>query len=298
MIRLAVLILMTALPLAVAAHADDSFLLPASSPASSPPASSAPPSFAPLPHLKHPIAVIAHRAGRGIMPENTMAAIRNAIKLGVDYVELDIRATQDGHLVIMHDSSVDRTTNGKGNVRDLDFATIESLDAGSKFDAKYVGEKVPTFDDVLAVCRNHVHIYVDHKQAPTEQVYAAIKAHGMEKQVVVYNGTRGLQEWKAIAPHIPVMPSLPDEYRKPGGVAEYEQILAAEVLDGNLVEWTKELVDQAHALGVKVYVDNLGPNDNPAGFHKAIEMGVDGIQTDYPDQLIAYLKENPPQAGR
>ena len=63
------------------------------------------------------------------------------------------------------------------------------------------------------------------------------------------------------------------------------------MLDGNLVEWNKELVDQAHACGVKVYVDNLGPNDNLPGFKKAIEMGVDGIQTDYPDQLIDYLKE-------
>ena len=255
------------------------------------------PAFAPLPRLKHPIAVIAHRAGRGIMPENTMSAIRNAIKIGVDYVELDIRATRDGQLVIMHDGTVDRTTNGKGAVKDLDFATIEALDAGSKFSAKYAGEKVPTFDQVLALCRNRVHIYVDHKQAPTEQVYAEIKKHGMEKQVVVYNGPRDLKEWKAVAPHIPVMPSLPDEFRREGGIAEFEKYLAAEVLDGNIVEWTKELVDQAHALGVKVYVDNLGPNDNPDGFRKAIEMGVDGIQTDYPDQLVAYLKTNPPQTA-
>src|SRR5579871_1635952 len=118
MIRLAGFVLLTVLAVALSAHADD---LAAS--------------FAPLPRLKHPIAVIAHRAGRGIMPENTLAAIRNAIKLGVDYVELDIRATSDGHLVIMHDSTVDRTTNGKGAVRDLDFATIESLDAGRKFSA-------------------------------------------------------------------------------------------------------------------------------------------------------------------
>jgi glycerophosphoryl diester phosphodiesterase len=251
-----------------------------------------PASFAPLPHLKHSIAVIAHRAGRGIMPENTLAAIRNAIKLGVDYVELDIRATRDGKLVIMHDGTVDRTTNGKGAVKDLDAATVEALDAGSKFSAQYAGEKVPTFDQVLSLCRNRVHIYVDHKQAPTEQVYEAIKQHGMEKQVIVYNGPDGLKEWKAIAPHIPVMPSLPDEYRRAGGVGDFERELAAEVLDGNLVEWTRELVDQAHALGVKVYVDNLGPNDNPEGFRKAIEMGVDGIQTDYPDQLLAYLKAN------
>ena len=61
------------------------------------------PDFAPLPPLKHPIAVIAHRAGRALSPENTLAAIHKAIALGVDYVELDIRATKDGHLVIMHD---------------------------------------------------------------------------------------------------------------------------------------------------------------------------------------------------
>src|SRR5437016_9697029 len=97
-------------------------------------AADTPTGFAPLPRLKHPIAVIAHRAGRGIMPENTLSAIRNAIKLGVDYVELDIRATKDGHLVIMHDGTVDRTTNGKGAVRDLDLDTIAALDAGSKFD--------------------------------------------------------------------------------------------------------------------------------------------------------------------
>jgi len=247
-------------------------------------------SFAPLPPLRHPIAVIAHRAGRALSPENTLGAIRKAISLGVDYVELDIRATKDGQLVIMHDGSVDRTTNGHGAVKDLTLAEIRALDAGSKFDPKYAGEKVPTFEEVLKLCKGKVCIYVDHKQAPTEQVLALIRKFGMEKRVVVYNGPRDLLEWKKIAPSIPVMPSLPDEYRRPGGIAEFEKLLPAEVLDGNLVEWTKELVDQCHALGVKVYVDNLGPNDNPDGFRKAIDMGVDGIQTDHPDMLVESLR--------
>src|SRR5579863_6165855 len=107
-----------------------------------------PAGFAPLPRLKHSIAVIGHRGGRALAPENTLAAFRNAIKLGADYVEVDVRATRDGKLVIMHDSTVDRTTDGKGAVRDLDFATIRALDAGSKFSAQYAGEKVPTFDEV------------------------------------------------------------------------------------------------------------------------------------------------------
>jgi glycerophosphoryl diester phosphodiesterase len=253
---------------------------------------------APLPPIKHPIAVVAHRAGKALAPENTLAAIRNAIQLGVDYVELDIRTTKDGKLVIMHDRSVDRTTNGTGNVRDLTLDEIRKLDAGSKYSPKFMGEKVPTFDEVLDLCHNKVYIYVDHKEAPTQQVYDAIRQHGMEKQVVVYNDPMDLKEWKRIAPHIPVMPSLPDQFRRPGGVAEFYKLLPAEVLDGHMLEWTKELVDQAHAVGAKVYVDIMGPTDNADGYRKALETGVDGLQTDKPDQLLQFLAQSAPPAKR
>lgn len=246
---------------------------------------------APLPRLKHSIAVIGHRGGRALAPENTLAAFRNTIKLGADFVEIDVRATKDGQLVIMHDSTVDRTTNGKGAVRDLEFDAIRALDAGSKFSAEYASEKVPTFDEVLGLCKGKINIYVDHKEAPTRQVFDAISKHGMEKSVIIYNGVGELKEWKKLAPRLPIMPSLPNRYRKVGGVAEFMLDLPAEALDGNLREWTKELIDQAHAAGAKVYVDNLGENDNPEGFRKAITMGADGIQTDHPDLLLAVLKE-------
>lgn len=254
-------------------------------------ASQRPDAFVPLPSVKHRIAVIAHRGGRALAPENTLTAIRNAIRLGADYVEVDVRATRDGRLVIMHDRTVDRTTNGSGAVKDLDFSALRSLDAGSKFAPQYAGEKVPTLDEVLDLCRDTVHVYLDHKEAPTAQILEALHRHGMERQVVIYNGVEDLQEWKQLAPDLPVMPSLPDNYRRPGGITEFERTLPAEVLDGNLEEWTPELIAQAHAAGVKVYVDNLGPNDNAEGFRKALAMGVDGIQTDYPDQLLATLKE-------
>jgi glycerophosphoryl diester phosphodiesterase len=250
-----------------------------------------PPASAPLPPLKHPVAVIAHRAGKALAPENTLAAIRAAIALGVDYVELDVRATRDGRLVLMHDRTVDRTTNGTGAVHDMEFAAIRQLDAGVKFAPRYAGEMVPTFEEALALCKDRVHIYLDHKAAPTEQILAAIRRHGMERQVVVYNGPEELNLWKRLAPQIPIMPGLPEAFRRPGGVAEFLKTCPAEVLDGNLVNWTPELVAQAHAAGVKVYVDNLGPNDNPEGFRRALAMGVDGIQTDYPDRLLQLLRE-------
>jgi glycerophosphoryl diester phosphodiesterase len=246
---------------------------------------------APLPKLQWPIAVIGHRAGSAIAPENTLAAIRNAIRLHADYVELDVRTTRDGALVIMHDSTVDRMTNGHGAVRDLTLAEIKGLEVNNRFGPAFAGEHVPTFDEVLSLCRGKANLYLDHKEADTAVVLDALRRHGMEHNVLVYNSPEGVKEWKRLAPHIPVMPSLPNEFRKPGGVASFEADCPTEALDGHIREWTQELVDQAHAAGVKVYTDIMGPTDNPEGYAQALEMGVDGIQTDHPDQLIAFLRE-------
>lgn len=248
---------------------------------------------APLPALRHPVAVLCHRGGAGISPENTLAAYRRAIELKADYVEIDVRTTRDGHLVIMHDSKVDRTTNGKGAIRDLTLAQIRRLDAGGRFGARYAGAKVPTLAEVLSLCRGRINIYLDHKDADTAQVLRALQATDMTDQVVIYAGPERLNEWKRLAPNIPVMPSLPDEYRRTGGVAEFLRLCEAEVLDGHLLEWTPELVKQAHEAGCKVYVDIMGPTENAAGYRRALEMGVDGIQTDVPDRLIEWLKPTP-----
>jgi glycerophosphoryl diester phosphodiesterase len=242
-----------------------------------------------MPEIKHRIAVIAHRGGAAIRPENTLAAFEHAIELGVDYVEIDVRMTVDRQFVILHDRTVDRTTTGTGAVKDLEFDAVRVLDAGARAGAEYAGALVPTLDQVLECCRDRVHIYLDHKDGPVEQVLEAVRRYGMERRTVVYSGVHGLREWKRLAPEIPVMPSLPDAYRRPGGIAEFEKLLPAEVLDGHVSEWTRELVDEAHALGIKVYVDIMGLLDNAEGYAAAIEMGVDGLQTDYPDRLLAFL---------
>lgn len=248
------------------------------------------PGFAPLPRLRHSVAVCAHRGGSAIGPENTLAVYRNAIKLGVDFIEIDVRATRDGKLVISHDSTVDRMTNGKGRVAEMDFAALRALDAGSKYSAKYAGEKIPTLDEVLTLARGKVNIYLDHKAAPTAQIIEALRRHHMTQHVIVYNGVAELQEWKRLAPEIPVMPGLPDEYHRPGGAADFLKVLKAEVTDGDTAEYDASTVAELHAAGVRIYVDSLGGNDNPAGWQKALDLGLDGIQTDHPDRLIAWLK--------
>lgn len=243
-----------------------------------------------LPALRYGVAAISHRGGAGIAPENTLAAYRQAIRLKADYVEIDVRTTRDGALVIMHDSTVDRTTDGHGKVRDLTLAEIRALTVKNRFGPAFAGQRVPTLDEVLTLCREKINVYLDHKDADTAAVLAALKAHGMERHVVVYNNPERLKEWKRLAPEIPVMPSLPDELRRPGGPAEFEAECPAEVLDGHLIEWTRELVDEAHAAGARVYVDIMGPTDTPEGYARAIAMGVDGIQTDHPDALVKFLR--------
>ncbi|MGT2721537.1 glycerophosphodiester phosphodiesterase [Streptococcus porcinus] len=93
--------------------------------------------------------IFAHRGSKTNRPENTLAAFREAIRVGTDGIELDVHQTKDCHLVVIHDESVDRTTNGYGYIRDLLLKEIKELDAGSWFDPVYFREKVPTLEEVL-----------------------------------------------------------------------------------------------------------------------------------------------------
>ncbi len=233
------------------------------------------------------VIVIAHRGANKFAPENTLAAFRKAIELECDYVELDVRRTKDGALVLMHDNTVDHRTDGKGKVEELTLAEIKALDAGIKHGAQWAGERVPTLDEALAECKGKIKVYVDNKAGPPDEVIAAIERHRMLKDVVVYGGVETLRQFKKLRPKIWIMPD------HPSGLPEMAALAAdlkPETFDGNLRSWTKDQVDAAHKSGVQVWVDNLGENDNEAGFRKAIDMGVDAIQTDHPDVLIKFLR--------
>src|SRR5689334_8526448 len=94
----------------------------------------------------------AHRGAMSTHPENTIPALEEAVRLGAHMIEFDIQLTKDGALVLMHDATVNRTTsNGLGRVSDLTLAEIKGLDAGSKFDARFAGTHIPTFEEALAV---------------------------------------------------------------------------------------------------------------------------------------------------
>ena len=93
--------------------------------------------------------IFAHRGSKATHPENTLASFEEAVRVGSDGIELDVHLTKDGHLVVIHDETVDRTTNGTGEIRNLTLAEIKAMDAGSWFHNKYAGEKIPTLEEVL-----------------------------------------------------------------------------------------------------------------------------------------------------
>src|SRR5664279_4518632 len=139
-----------------------------------------------LPESKHTFIVIAHRGDHTQVPENTIAAFNEGIKNGVDYVEMDLRTTKDSVLVIMHDATVDRMTNGKGKVSELTFAEIRQLKITGTIKNMSIQYDVPSFEEALATCKNKIHIYLDFKDASVEQAYQMITKNGMENQVIVY----------------------------------------------------------------------------------------------------------------
>jgi glycerophosphoryl diester phosphodiesterase len=108
--------------------------------------------------------IIAHRGASGHAPENTLAAFREAVKLGATFIETDLHLTRDAQFVAFHDANLQRTTNGTGPVRERTKAELRELDAGRWFDRDFVGEKIPTIEEVLKFGRdNDVVLYLELK---------------------------------------------------------------------------------------------------------------------------------------
>src|SRR5580693_9203392 len=117
-----------------------------------------------LPAQTRHVVAISHRGEHLHHPENTMPAFQEAVRLGADYIEVDVRTTSDGKLVLSHDGNVDRCTDGKGEVARMTFEQIRALDAGFKLGPEFARTKVPAFDEVLDYARGKIDVYVDVKQ--------------------------------------------------------------------------------------------------------------------------------------
>lgn len=242
--------------------------------------------IAPLPKCKNGFIVIAHRGSHLIKPENSIAAIEEAIELGADYVEIDLRTSRDGHLVLLHNETVDHTTNGKGRVQDLDLEELKMLTVNAKDGKLY---RLTTFMDALKICRDRINIYLDFKEANVLQAYEEIKAAGMENQVLVYiNKAEQYTSWRKVAPAMPLMSGLP-QLKTNEELRSFLEKMPLEATDHIPAEMSLKMIREN---GLAVFLDVQIADEDPIKWKAAMDRGIQGVQTDHPEALIQYLKAN------
>jgi glycerophosphoryl diester phosphodiesterase len=241
---------------------------------------------------------VAHHRGAGrYAPENTLESLRKALILGADFVEFDIRTTRDGAFVLLHDSSLDRTTSGRGPVRQRSAAEVGALDAGSWFGRPFVGAKVPTLDAFLdAAAPSGVGLYVDAKDIAPQALAEALARHGLTDRAVVYQSVAYLEKLRSIAPNLRRMPPLSD----PSQLDAIAERVRPYAVDTRWAILSRPLIDRCHVLGIKVFSDALGANESIENYQRAVRDGLDLIQTDHPVRVLRALEllEGPPPARR
>ena len=249
-------------------------------------------SLAPLPTPKHPFIVVSHRGDHTQAPENTLQACANAINNGADYVEIDLRTTVDSQLVIMHDATIDRMTDGKGQVKELRYDSLRLLKVKDRAHPEWGEFPIPTFREVLQLCKDKIYIYLDFKNADPAAAWQEIVRQGMEKQVIVYiNAPVQFTGWRKVAPAVPLMVSLPRTVHDTATLRDFLIRYHPEILDGGYEEYTPEMVSLATGMGFVVLPDIQGAGEGPAKWEGAIKKGFRGLQTDHPGDMIAWLKE-------
>jgi glycerophosphoryl diester phosphodiesterase len=233
---------------------------------------------------------IAHRgaSGRGLAPENTLAAFEKAIELGVDMLEVDVRKTGDGHIVVLHDPSLDRTTDSQGLVRDMTLEQVRQADAGA-------GERVPLLSEVLDLARHRAQVLLEIKSDfIAERVLQIIFESGAEDQVVLQSfNPQTVQRVKLLAPQLPAsllvgqLPTTPSRVRARRLVAQVLEV-GANALSVWHATLTPPLIEEMRKRAIAVWAWTV---DEEIIMRDLAMMGVQGIITNYPDRLNAVFDD-------
>ncbi|EYF04920.1 glycerophosphodiester phosphodiesterase family protein [Chondromyces apiculatus] len=245
--------------------------------------------------------VTGHRGVGGelgvIAPENTLAAVRAAIALGVDFVETDPRATADGVLVNVHDTSVDGTTTGTGNVDAMSLAEVQALGIeADKYAGDFSCERVATMEEVLLAARGRVHVLLDaNKTDRMDLLVEVIRATDtLDWAIVDTDEVEKIDEALALEPELLTMIRVSEEAELTAELAHFSAHppVIVEVNDNGPVE---DLVPLIHAAGHRAMTDSFvidlaaGFGDDPGLYEEAFATGVDIVQTERPDLLLRYL---------
>jgi glycerophosphoryl diester phosphodiesterase len=237
--------------------------------------------------------VIAHRGASGHAPENTLAAFQRAVELGATFIETDLHVTRDGRFVAIHDSTVERTTNGSGNVHDFTLDELRRVDAGLWFDRDFMNERVPTLEEILEFSQKHdVVFYLELKYAAVwgmdhSLVATLQKARSAPRTIVISFDPATLTPLRRLDPSV-MLGLLVEEAKADCIQAAVD--LGARQLCPKVSNVTPKLVAEAHRADLQVVAWTA---NTPENMRAMISAGVDGIMTDFPDRLRAVIEDSP-----
>ncbi len=248
---------------------------------------------------EHPVVNIAHRGASGHAPENTLPAIDLAIEMGADMVAIDVHVTKDGHVVVLHDEQIDRTTNGQGNVHEYTLEELQQFDAGSWFSEEFAGTKIPTLDEALKHIDGRAECLIEMKtkgdvyyQGFAEIITDIIEANNAVDWCILESyDEKYLDEAHEHDPRIQIKQILIGEdntnvfsyflrTRNLMNTREKHKYLSA--VNPPFHALSERRVFELHARRLKVYTFLVNDREEMI---KALNMGVDGIITDFPDRL-------------
>lgn len=244
---------------------------------------------------EHRPQVVAHRGNNRFAPENTLVSYQQALETGAPIVELDLHRSKDGVIVLLHDDTLDRTTNGTGNVNDMTLEQLKALDAGTWKDAKYAGERIPTLEELAELCKGKAVIMLDLKDPVRgDEIAPVLQRVGIDSgQVIVApwetDQASGLKPYLPDTPMILLHSRIPSEYTTDGDA--FFEGLKRMGFSGFSLRWmhlSQAFIDDAHRHGMKIHTWTLNDPEEISG---AALMGIDGVITDDPAATAALLSQ-------
>lgn len=254
-------------------------------------------------YYRHKVLVAAHRGNSRYFPENTMPAFESALNMDIDMIETDLHMTKDGEIVMIHDSTVDRTTNGTGAVCDLTLAELRKLDAGSWKDARFKGTKIPTFLEFLELVkdRRDLMFNIELKDYPAEQgerayescnkIIGMMEEYGISERCVINSWRGKLLEYvdETYKHQYPIHGYYPttwmgrDLTRDP-----YEYMYCVCIFDKENIVADKEIFDYVISRGAEPWI--YFEEESPEQYKKAVERGAVAITSNDPQRTIDILE--------
>lgn len=230
--------------------------------------------------LKATAAVSAHRGGAKMAPENTLSAIEYAVDAMADYAEIDVQETEDGEVVLLHDTNLKRTTGLNANIWTLTYDEVSQLDAGVKFHKKFRGEKIPTLDEVIKYSKGKIRLNIEvkyngHNKNIVKKVVKIIEDNDFEEECVLTSmNYKFLKQAKKINPDIKTGYTLQITY------GDLETLEDADFFSIKHTYVTKQLVDRIHELGKEIHTWTLNYQGD---MQRVLNCNVDNIITDQPE---------------